>query len=388
MFVIDKNNNSLIKIETKTFTELGFSERKHLQEWLEKNPEALGEELLIIQKEFDGFNDTRERLDLLAIDKQGNLVVIENKLDDTGRDVTWQALKYASYVSSLTKTQIKEIYQAYLKKNNVDENAEENISDFLESGDFADLQLNQIQRIIMVAGKYRREVTSTVLWLVSKYGLNIKCLKATPYQYNDMLFLKIDQIIPVKEIEDYTIKMAEKEKEEQSIKEGLKARQQIRFEFWNELLKVMNSRSKLFRNVSPNKETWLTAGAGISGVAFNFVISNNGERVELYISRGSQMENKYIFDQLYNKKEEIEHITGPLIWQRLNDKKSSRIKKELNTGSIYDNKEQWDDIINKMVETMIAFEQAFKKPIQQISIKLRRLNKENTSDEPNTTTDQ
>jgi hypothetical protein len=44
--------------------------------------------MLIIQKEFCGFNDTNERLDLLALDKWGNLVIIENKLDDSGRDVT------------------------------------------------------------------------------------------------------------------------------------------------------------------------------------------------------------------------------------------------------------------------------------------------------------
>ncbi len=86
---------------------MGFGERSHLQEWLANNPEALGEEILIIQKEFDGFNDTNERLDLLGLDKQGNLVVIENKLDDTGRDVTWQVLKYASYCSTLKKEQIK-----------------------------------------------------------------------------------------------------------------------------------------------------------------------------------------------------------------------------------------------------------------------------------------
>lgn len=56
-----------------------------MQEWIANNPESLDEELLIIQKEFDGFNDTNERLDLLALDKQGNLVVIENKLDDRER---------------------------------------------------------------------------------------------------------------------------------------------------------------------------------------------------------------------------------------------------------------------------------------------------------------
>ena len=72
-------------------------------------PDALGEELLIIQKEFAGFDDTRERLDLLALDKRGQLVIIENKLDDSGRDVVWQAVKYAAYCSNLTKTQIIDI---------------------------------------------------------------------------------------------------------------------------------------------------------------------------------------------------------------------------------------------------------------------------------------
>lgn len=54
-----------------------MDERHNLQEWIAKEPSSLGEERLIIQKEFDGFADTRERLDLLAIDKNGNLVIIE-----------------------------------------------------------------------------------------------------------------------------------------------------------------------------------------------------------------------------------------------------------------------------------------------------------------------
>ena len=107
MLVLDKETNKIIKIESKTFHDFGFKEREHLQEWIANYPECLGEELLIIQKEFDGFNDTNERIDLLALDKSGTLVVIENKLDDTGKDVTWQALKYVSYCSTLSKQQIK-----------------------------------------------------------------------------------------------------------------------------------------------------------------------------------------------------------------------------------------------------------------------------------------
>ncbi|MBN9678727.1 hypothetical protein [Salipiger bermudensis] len=49
--------------------------------------------MLIIQKEFDGFGGTRERLNLLALDRGGQLVIIENELDDCRRDVVWQGLK-------------------------------------------------------------------------------------------------------------------------------------------------------------------------------------------------------------------------------------------------------------------------------------------------------
>lgn len=92
MYQIDKTSNSITKLTTRPFAELGFGERTHLQEWIAKCPNCLGEELLIIAKEFDGFDEIRERLDLLALDKQGGLVVIENKLDDSGRDASMSRL--------------------------------------------------------------------------------------------------------------------------------------------------------------------------------------------------------------------------------------------------------------------------------------------------------
>ena len=106
MFEIDTTNNSIAALRKPSFSELNLKEREHLQEWIAKNPNSLGEELLIIQKEFDGFLETKERLDLLALDKNGALVVIENKLDDSGKDVVWQALKYVSYCSSLKTSEI------------------------------------------------------------------------------------------------------------------------------------------------------------------------------------------------------------------------------------------------------------------------------------------
>ena len=372
MFLIDKINNKISKITERTFGELGFRERDHLQEWLANNPEALGEELLIIQKEFNGFNDTNERLDLLALDKQGNLVVIENKLDDSGRDVTWQVLKYASYCSSLSKIQIKNIYHDFLSKTGNETAVEDNLSDFFEGKDFEELQLNkgQTQRIIMVAGNFRKEVTSTVLWLMN-YKLRIQCFKITPYQLGEQLFLNVEQMIPLKEAEEYSVSMAEKTQEDINSQEELKSRHHIRKEFWIKLLKEINSRSSLYQNISPSHYHWIGTGSGIGGIAFNFGISKSYARCEVYIDRGDQEENKFIFDFLLQHKDEIEmEFGGILEWERLENKRASRIKYEDKQYNVFD-KECWNEMVTFMVDGMIRLEKAFKEPLRKVNRKLK-----------------
>ena len=175
MYIVDTQSKRLIKAEKCTFKSLDFKERQDLQEWIAKEPSSLGEDLLIIQKEFDGFADTRERLDLLALDKKGNLVIIENKLDDSGRDVTWQAIKYASYCSSLSKQDVINIYQQYLGDN---QSASHSISEFFDGKDIEEIEINKgnSQRIILVAANFHKEVTSSVLWL-QNFNLRIKVLR-------------------------------------------------------------------------------------------------------------------------------------------------------------------------------------------------------------------
>jgi len=239
MYKINTEENRIKPLTEKKFSDLGFSERQHLQEWLANQPIALGEELLIIQKEFDGFDDTRERLDLLALDKSGNLVIIENKLDDSGRDVVWQAIKYASYCASLTKMQIVEIFQQYLNRYEKGGDAQAVICDFMEAPDIEELKLNSgsSQRIMFVAANIRKEVTSTALWLLGQ-GIYIQCFKVTPYSLDDQLLLNIEQIIPTPEAEELMIGMSAKEAEEKSIEVVKKTRHTSRMAFWEQALEA------------------------------------------------------------------------------------------------------------------------------------------------------
>lgn len=371
MYLIDKEKNRITELRKKTFSELGFKERENLQEWLANNSTALGEDILIIQKEFNGFSDTNERLDLLGIDKQGNLVIIENKLDDTGKDVTWQALKYASYCSTLSKEQIISIYQKYLDKLGKNESAEENLTEFFNGTNFKEISISgQTQRIMLVAGHFRKEVTSTVIWLMS-YKLRIQCFKVIPYEFGDQLFLKIEQIIPMKDAEEYIISMADKTQEEINTQEEIKTRHILRLEFWKQLLKEAQNHVTLFQNISPSKDNWISGSSGLAGVQLNFVISNSYARVELYITRSNKDENKFIFNTLLDQKLEIEEkFENQLIWEELPDKKASRIKYELNQVD-YFNKEDWPKMIEFMVKHMKKLELAFKEPLSILKSKIK-----------------
>lgn len=271
MYKINKSSNSIQRLEQKSFSSLGFRERDHLQEWISKQPDVLGEDFLIIQKEFSGFDDTQERLDLLALDKQGALVIIENKLDDSGKDVTWQALKYASYCSGLSKANITKIYQQYLDVTEPGTSAEERISDFMDGQDFEEIVLNKgvTQRIILIAAKFRKEVTSTVLWLMN-FKVRFQCFRATPFAMGEELFLNVEQIIPTQDAEDYMIGMAEKAQDDIENQAKQKTRHVIRKEFWSKLIPAMNATSsKLYQNINPGIYHWIGAGSGVSRVGFN-----------------------------------------------------------------------------------------------------------------------
>lgn len=363
MFVIDKENNKIDKIISKTFHELGFKEREHLQEWIAKYPECLDEELLIIQKEFDGFNDTNERLDLLALDKSGSIVVIENKLDDTGKDVVWQALKYVSYCSTLSKQQIVDIYQSYLDKQGSNEKAEDKLVEFFDDKPLEEIKLNELdQRMILVAGHFRKEVTSTVMWMLN-HGISVQCFKVTPYQHGNELLLDIEQIIPVKEAADYLIKMADKAKESQAIKESSKGIEELRRKYWAELLEKFNSISKQFQNVNPSTDHWLSSGSGVSGIPFSFVVTKTYVSVEVLINHGDKEINEVIFDLLYNNRDKIEQEFGSeLYWQRLDEKKSCRISYRLEDVNIT-NYDDWDKIKEFQCNAMVHLDKALRSEI-------------------------
>lgn len=77
MALYNITNKELHALEKTTFTLEGLQERYDLQEAIKKNIDIIAPDCLVISEEFSDWEDSRRRIDLLAIDKQANLVVIE-----------------------------------------------------------------------------------------------------------------------------------------------------------------------------------------------------------------------------------------------------------------------------------------------------------------------
>ena len=206
MYKVDIENKKLIKLSPTQFSTLKLRERYDIEEWIEKTPEILEEELLIIYKELS--LPSGIRLDLLAIDKKANLVIIELKRDDSGTDVEWQAIKYTSYCSNFLQEDIFKYYAKYLQSD--EDEAQLKIEEFVDEE--ID-KLNEKQRIILVSKEFHSDVISAVLWL-RDYEIDIECVRLKLHLDQDnQLFITPDLIIPLPEAKDYIQKKESKQKE-------------------------------------------------------------------------------------------------------------------------------------------------------------------------------
>lgn len=205
LFRINPENRESEKIAEVEFASLGFQERRDIQEWIAANPDILDDDLLIIGKEFSGFDRTDERLDLLAVDADGKLVVIELKRDDSGADAHWQAIKYASYLQSASADDIVRMLTDYEARS--EEDAVDKLLQHLGADDLS--ALNNDQRIILASHRFAPEVTSAALWLNEKAAGDtlLTCVQLTPFRDEEScsLYVQANTIIPVPGIDDYMI---------------------------------------------------------------------------------------------------------------------------------------------------------------------------------------
>jgi hypothetical protein len=163
-----------------------------LEEWIAHDISLLGLNVLIIGRQVR--TQSGGRIDLLAIDQQGDIVILELKRDRTPREVVAQALDYASWVAGLLPIQIEEIAQDYLKKP-LAEAFHETFGISLPE------VINNDHRIVIVASELDDSSERIVQYLSTRHSLDINVVFFTCFRQGNKEFVGRAWLLDPEEVE-------------------------------------------------------------------------------------------------------------------------------------------------------------------------------------------
>lgn len=165
-------DDKLVQYNERDFKQENMEEK--LEVWLENNPHCLleGKKVLIIGRQV--VTNLGSVVDLLAIDRSGDLIVIELKRELTPRDTVAQILEYASFVEDLSYQQLEEIFMEYTGEENI--NLADYHRNYFQLQEDEAIAFNKNQKLLIVAQTVIKEIKQTATFLRKK-GLNIYCLE-------------------------------------------------------------------------------------------------------------------------------------------------------------------------------------------------------------------
>ena len=156
---------------------MGIAERADIQRLLRAQIDVIGDDLYVLAEEFGDWEDSKRRIDLLAIDADANLVVIELKRTQDGGHMELQAIRYASMISAMTFDRAVAIHGEFLARIGPPrEEAQSRLLEFLgwdgpDEGTFA-----EDVRIILVSQDFGKELTTAVRGSRER-DIDIRCVR-------------------------------------------------------------------------------------------------------------------------------------------------------------------------------------------------------------------
>lgn len=266
-------------------SKLDLEER--LENWLERDISIVSNDLLVIGRQIE--TDFGGVIDLLCVDYNGDIVIVELKRDKTPREITAQALDYASWVKDLSNEKITEIANIYLGKKGPFEDAFKRKfgAEILEI-------LNEHHKMLIVASEIDSSSERIIKYLSDSYGVGINALTFQYFRDDDgREFLTRVFLIEPTEVEYKT-----------QIKSTSKRKPPLSYEELQEIAdkngsgdiysRIVEGLTKLFDQTGTTRST--IAFIGIMGESRNTIFSlipgesdsNKGVRFQVYIDRFSE----------------------------------------------------------------------------------------------------
>lgn len=164
-----------------TLTELNRSKldfERRLEDWIEQDISILSDECLVIGRQVPTSFGTF--IDILCLDRNGDLVVIELKRDKTPRDTVAQALDYASWVTDLSREDVISIADSYFGEK-------ESLESIFERKFHITLPdvLNASHTILVVASYIDSSTDRIVKYLSDSHGVGINIAEFQYFKDNN-----------------------------------------------------------------------------------------------------------------------------------------------------------------------------------------------------------
>lgn len=213
MAIYEVDSDAIQPLSEARFADLGLKERADLQRLLRDRVEVVAEGSMVIAEEFGDFEESRRRIDLLALDRDANLVVIELKRGEDGGHMDLQAIRYAAMVTGMTFAQAVSAHQSYLSARGLGGDAQESLLEFLGWDEPDEDQFGREVRIVLVSAEFSKELTTAVMFLNDR-DLDVRCVRLRPYVWEDRVLVDVQQVLPLPEAADYQVKLREKARQE------------------------------------------------------------------------------------------------------------------------------------------------------------------------------
>jgi len=131
-----------------------------------------------------------------------------------------------------------------------------------------------------------------------------------------------------------------------------------RRDFWQQLLEKAKEKNNVHLGVKASTDSWLSAGAGKTGLSWTYRIRGHNARVQLYIDVGDAAKNRDLLNRFEQHRLEIEGaFGGQLNWTPKEGVRACGIRYQIETGGRED-RDKWDSIQTSMVDAMTRLHKA------------------------------
>jgi hypothetical protein len=209
--------------------------------------------------------------------------------------------------------------------------------------------------VIWIVSHAREEHASAIEWLNKHTDDNLSffLIEVHTYKIGDSTPAPMFKIIEQPNDFVKTVKSISSNQE-------LSETQKKRLEFWNMFNDILEERGKPFNKRKATTNHWYHVAIGSSQCHLSIELINSKHKicVALWIR-----DNKDLYDNLFEKKEEIEATLGKkLEWDRIDNKKASCVFTNI-TKLDFNNQDNYAELINESIDWIIKFRNTFKKYI-------------------------